>query len=238
MSDSPSLAGVLPHYRFKVDVYGVIGRVSHEAKVELADDSGGELRRLGGGANKDVFVNEKAAEVFIIASDANNPWVIIPIREQIAFYEKHKGNQVFQKTVVPLTKVLEDKDGNIVGMGQTFFGRGLDHFRATGGSLAPEEIVSFCEKYRELLASIKVAHGNLLAEGKLNGDQIRIDLQTRELRFVDYYPNGGILEIAHQSYRPGDPDYETVMNMDPERLRSALHEYFGFSDRGAGNGSV
>lgn len=215
---------------------GQNGVLTAEAKSSLEKQTKGFLERVPriGGNGKDVYRNKQANEVVLVTTTQDKTSIPFKqFREQIQFYEKFGADETFRKTVVPLERTIEDKSGEAVGMTQKYFGVGMDEFLKAGGVISQAKILELVENYKELIEKTGIAHGNLVS-GKFKGewfgnwDNIRINTQTGEIKFIDYNGRRGGIDYDGGYFRPGDDGYEKVLKTEPERLKEALFELFGY----------
>lgn len=218
---------------FRENVYGEFKRLTPEAKQELEVKSGGEIRFLGGGSSKNAFLNEKSGEVFLFVTDPDNPIILRQVQEQVKFYRQYKDDDDFKRVVTPTVGEILDNRGVVIGMAQKFGGMALNEFKRQGGSISQQRIDELVENYRKVIAKTQRAHGNLVsrqADGfwQTNWDNILVDPASGKITLADYNGRDSAIDFDSQTYRPGDPEYESIRDSDPTRLREALRQFFGY----------
>lgn len=221
-------------FTFQQNVYGEFKRLTPEAKTELEQKVGGRIEYLGGGSSKNVFLDPERGEVFMLVTDPDNPIILNQVQQQVKFYEKYKNNEFFKKIALPITRVIKDNKGVVIGMGQKFGGIPLDKFKRLGGVISRQMIDAFIESYRKVIAETQTPHGNLVS-GKFgpdwlaNWDNILVDTKLGKITFADYNGRNGSIDFGGRNIKPDDPEYAKVVNQDPDNLRGALYQFFDYN---------
>lgn len=230
----------IPEITIGINLLSERGRLSEAGQQFFAQSAGSQIRRIGGGTSKEVFADIQNTRVFEIIQ-LTNPGVIEQSRIQTEFYLQHSQDPDFQELVVPISKVFNNQQGEVVAVEQPFYGISVEEYLQKGQTpegyrVSKETIDPFIERYRKVINKTGFAHGDFIIGGRQENGRVtylsdwgnvRIGPKG-ELKFIDYNGRGG--KIAYNgNYLPDDKNYELVKNTDPERARFALYKMAGLA---------
>jgi hypothetical protein len=229
----------IPSLRLSTEVADSDGRLTEAAKTELERHYQQPVTLFSAAGNSKTLykVGELKELIGIFKRD---PIHYNQSLEQVEFYRRHQDLAEFTQIVVPMTKVIEDQTGAIAGAEYPEFGISVPKFKEKFPPLTVREIEKFIQAYGMLIAHTGIAHGDFVVGKQLqvaDHSNIRIDPQSRQLKFLDYNGQGGTMNFHGQIIRsepgadgkPTNRDYRNLARNDHMRLREALYHLFEMS---------
>lgn len=215
-----------------VDFLGPRGIVSDEAIKKLEEILHASLVKKSVGATKNILLSSTGEIILLLNSRGGareNQF-----KSQIDFYNKFSHNPIFVSTVVPIEKVIKDIDGEVIGMTQKYIPQSIIEFKKKGNRLSENQINDFVINYRKIIELTGIVHGDFVSGSDrlstINWDNIRVDFDGK-LFFIDYNGQDGRIVFNGEHYYPDDPGYQEIKKGEPERVRAALSQYFGFNEK-------
>lgn len=204
-----------------------VGILTPDAKVRLEEETYGPIFRIGGGSFKEAYYNSGSDEVFLIINSMKQSIPLSNLRSQVEFYQKHNNSPTFKNVVVPITRVIKDERGEVVGMVQPFFGVSIQEYKKNGQRPTQRQIDWFIGSYQRLIEESGFAHGEFVNTYVVNWDNVRIS-KDGDLRFIDYHGSGGAIAFDGH-HRPNSENFTKIRDADPQRAKEALYQFFGYA---------
>lgn len=222
-------------------------RFSNSAQTELGHIVGSPIRELSFlGTTTDAYTNDRRTDVYRILKQESPP-VVSQFHHQVEFYTKYSDNPLFKAIAVPMTSVIEDAKGDIIGTQMPFFGMSLEQYKAMGGKVKQEQIDTFVTKYAQFIQQTGIPHGDFAFQSNPDGsmpanwDSVRVDANGN-LRFIDY--NGRDRGIAYgtdtvypaesvntPSEQINQQIYDILLRSEAQRTRQALYQHFAIDQQ-------
>lgn len=220
------------------DLVDTMGRITPQAKGQLESELGSPLKRVGGGSTKEVFGTSDGSKIILVANSETNAATLGQLTNQIDFYRRFSRSPNFNDIVVGAEKFIQNKYGQDRGMIQPNYGISISEYRNKGGKLTAGEIDSFSSKHQQFIAESGFAHGDL----GINWDSVRIDPQTKKLKFIDYNGRGNAIASGADTLRyhthPNSQEelvendrYIQARDNEAEQLNRDLKSFFGIKEQ-------
>lgn len=236
--EETSLASNIEKIKLEKDYLGPRGIVTDEGLKELSEKLGVPIKRLTGGAVKNVLLSQNGEIILLLNTPNENLRKML--QAQVELYKKHSSNEAFKKIVAPIKKEIVDQGDQVVGMTQEYLPNKIQDLKKASRNFSKEQWVNlvqkikdFTENYAQVIAEIGIPQGDFVFSEvnsmyHANWDNIRLD-QEGNFYFLDYNGQSGRVRFNGEDYHPGEPFYQKILENDPKWVQGALMQYFGLN---------